>query len=183
MKEVSYAEALSLFNKPARVVLAVCYDKQNQCSNPITLGWKMQTSIQPPMVAISIGKTRHSHRLLKETPEFVLAVPGEDLAQEVLYCGTTSGRNVDKFKEAGLTPLKAKFIKPDLISEGVVNLECKVCGSLDTGDHTIFAGEVVTSWILEEKKKILLSVGSEKGFKLLLEEKGYRLGVIQDGFG
>ena len=179
MKEVSYSKALSCFGKPSRVVLAVCYDRENKRSNPIALGWKMQTSIQPPMVAISVGKTRYSHKLLMETGEFVLAVPGGDNAKEVLFCGTNSGRNIDKLRETNLTPLKAKFIKPDLIKECVVNLECKVSGYFDTGDHTIFAGEVLTSWISEEEKKVLISVGSEEGYQLLLEEKGYRLGVIR----
>lgn len=180
MKEVSYSEASSYFGRPSRVVLAVCYDREKKRSNPIALGWKMQTSIKPPMVAISIGKTRYSHKLLMETGEFVLAVPGEDMAEEVLFCGTNSGRNMDKFQKAGLTPIKAKLVKPDLIKECVVNLECKVSGYLDTGDHTIFAGEVLNSWVSEEKKKVLISVGSEKGYKLLLEEKGYKLGVIRD---
>jgi len=180
MKEVSYSEALPCFRIPSRVVLAVCYDKENNRSNPIALGWKMQTSFKPPMVAISIGKTRYSHKLLMETGEFVLAVPGEDIVKEVLFCGTHSGRNMDKFQKAGLTPREAKIVKPNLIEECVVNLECKVSGYLETGDHTIFAGEVLTSWVSEEKKRILISVGPEKGYKLLLEEKGYRLGVIQD---
>jgi len=179
MKEVSYSEALSYFGKPARVVLAVCYDRENKRSNPIALGWKMQTSIQPPMVAISIGKTRYSHKLLMETGEFVLAVPGGDLAKEVLFCGTNSGRNINKFQQTNLTPLKAKFVKPNLIKECVVNLECKVSGYFDTGDHSIFAGEVLTNWISEGKKKVLISVGFEEGYQLLLEEKGYRLGVIR----
>ena len=179
MKEVSCAEALPYFARPSRVVLAVCYDKARERSNPITLGWKMWTSIRPPMVAISIGKTRYSHQLLMEAREFVFAVPGEDMAKEVLFCGTNSGRDMDKFKEAGLTPLKASAIKASLIKECVVNLECTVTGQLDTGDHTIFTGEVVNSWVSEEKKKILISVGPEKGCKLVLEGKGYRLGVIQ----
>ena len=180
MKEVSYSEASTYFRKPSRVVLAVCYDREKKRSNPIALGWKMQTSIKPPMVAISIGKTRYSHKLLMETGEFVLAVPGEDMAEEVLFCGTNSGRKMDKFQKTGLTPLEAKSIKPSLIKECAVNLECKVSGRLETGDHTIFAGEVVKSWVSGEKKRVLISVGSEKGYKLLLEEKGYRLGVIQD---
>lgn len=138
----------------------------------------MRTSIEPPMVAISIGKTRYSHQLLTEAGEFVFAFPGEDLAEQVLFLGTNSGRTVDKFKEANLTPVAAKSVKPSLIGECVVNLECKVVGSLDTGDHTIFAGEVLTSW-LSDKKKVLLSIGHEESYKVLLEEKGYRLGIVK----
>ena len=154
------------------------FDAKNDRSNIIALGWKMRTSFEPPMVAISVGKTRYSHELLKEAGEFVLAFPGEDLAKQVLFCGTNSGRNVDKFSETGLTHAKAKSVKPSLIGECVVNLECKVAGSIETGDHTIFVGEVLNSWV-SEKKKLLISIGDEEGYKVLLEGKGHRLGVVK----
>ncbi len=179
MEEVSYEKVLQVSEKPARIVLAVSFDRKNERSNIIALGWKMRTSIQPPMVAISIGKTRYSCQLLNETGEFVLAFPGENMAEEVLYCGTNSGRDADKFKEAKLTPVKAKHIKPALIEECIVNLECKVTGTLDTGDHTIFAGEVIASWLSGNGKKVLLSVGYEEAYQVLLEEKGYRMGIVK----
>ncbi len=178
MKEATCNETVPIFGRPERVVLAVSFDAENNRSNIIALGWKMSTSFQPPMHAISVGKTRYSHQLLKETGEFVLAFPGEELAEQVLFCGTSSGSNVDKFKKAGLTQVKAKSVKPSLIGECVVNLECKVAGSLDTGDHTIFVGEVLNSW-LSEKKKLLISTGDEEGYKVLLEGKGHRLGVVK----
>ena len=179
MKEVSYEEALRTSETPARVVLAVSFDSGNNRSNIIALGWKMRTSLQPPMVAISIGKTRYSHQLLNEVGEFVLAFPGEDLAEQVFFCGTNSGRNVDKFKEANLTPVEAKSVKPALIEECAVNFECRVTGTLETGDHTIFAGEVLTSWVSDEKKKLLLSVSYQEAYQVLLEKKGHRLGVVK----
>lgn len=179
MKEVSCEEALQVSQRPARVVLAVTFDTKNNRSDIIALGWKMLTSIQPPMVSISIGKTRYSHQLLNEVGEFVLAFPGEDLAEQVLFCGTNSGRNVDKFKETKLTPVKARSVKPVLIKECVANYECKVTGTLETGDHTIFAGEVLRSWVADEKKKLLISIGHEDAYKVLLDKKGYRFGVIK----
>ncbi len=76
--------------------------------NIIALGWCMPTSFDPPMMAISVGKTRYSHQLISESREFVLAFPSEEMGKEVLYCGTHSGRDVDKFKETGLVPVPAK---------------------------------------------------------------------------
>jgi len=131
------------------------------------------------MVAISVGKARYSHKLISEGGEFVFAVPGEDLWGEVLFCGTRSGRNVDKFKETGLTPRPASKIKPPLIEECLVNLECKLVGQLDTGDHTIFVGKIVETWISEQKKRNLLSIGYESGYEFVGEGRGYRFGVIK----
>ncbi len=178
LREASHREAIERWRSPSRVVLAVSADKNGR-ANIIALGWKMFTSFKPLMVAISVGKTRYSHKLISETGEFVLAVPGEDMAEEVLYCGTHSGRYVDKFKETGLTPMPASKVKPPLIKECIVNMECKVTGILDTGDHTIFAGEVLASWVSDDKRRNLIQVGKERGYEVLLEDRGYRFGVVR----
>ncbi len=178
MREADFSEALRLAGKPSRIVLAVSFDEMNSRSNIISLGWKMWTSFEPPMVSVSIGNTRYSRELIAREKEFVLAFPGGDLAEEVLFCGTSSGRDTDKFKGSGLTPLGARHIKPNLIKECPVNFECRVSGMLRTGDHTIFAGEVLCSYI-SRKKKLLLEAGTEQGYELLLERKGYRFGVIR----
>ncbi|HID95847.1 MAG TPA: flavin reductase family protein [Candidatus Latescibacteria bacterium] len=178
MREVALSQAEKRWKRPERVVLAVSVDEKGK-ADIIALGWKMRTSFDPPMVAISVGKTRYSHKLISEGKEFVLAIPGEDMSEEVLYCGTHSGRDSDKFKETGLTPLPAKFVSPPLIKECIVNLECKVVGALDTGDHTIFAGQIVNSWASEDDRKNLLSIGMETGYEFRGGGKGYRFGVVK----
>jgi len=179
-KEVSYGEANQLWTRPQRVVLAVTQGAEGP-ADIIALGWKMHTSGDPPMVAISVGLTRYTHKLLEENPEFVLAAPGEDMAEATLFVGTRSGRHTDKFKEAELTPLPAARIKPPLIGEALVNLECVVRGTLLTGDHTIFAGEVVGAHVSTEKKgPILISRGDESGYRPVLDGGRYRFGVVRD---
>jgi len=84
------------------------------------------------------------------------------MAKEVLYCGTHSGREVDKFKETGLVAVPAKKVRPPLIEGCVANFECKVVGEIETGDHTIFVGEVVAAHVSEEKKRRLYNLGNYK---------------------
>ncbi len=178
MREVSRTQVDARWSRPERVVLAVSVDKGGK-ADIIALGWKMKTSGVPPMVAISVGKTRYSYKLISEGKEFILAVPGENMWEEVLYCGTHSGREVDKFRQTGLTPLPAKFVSPPLIKECIVNLECKVTGELDTGDHTVFAGEILNYWGSEDQRRNLLSISRESGYEFLGGGKGYRFGVIK----
>ena len=178
MRKGTNREAANHWRRPSRIVLAVSIDESDK-PNIIVLGWKMQTSINPPMVAISIGKTRYSHGLLLRSGEFVLAIPGRDLAEEVLYCGTHSGRDVDKFKETNLTAISASKVRPPLIKECIANIECKIVGNLDTGDHTIFVGEVQANWVSEEEQKNLLSIGQEAGYEIMLDKNGRRFGVIR----
>lgn len=178
MKEVTHDEASSWWKRPERVVLAVSVDAKG-LADIIALGWKMRTSGIPPMYAISIGHSRYSHKLISESKEFVLSIPGEDLSEQVLYVGTVSGRKVDKFKETGLTPVPSKIVRPPLIQECIVNHECNVVGQLNTGDHTIFVGEVLVSWLADEKKQNLSSIGYESGYVHTGGGSGYRFGIIQ----
>ena len=177
---VRHSEANKWWTRPSRVVLAVSADEEGR-ADIIALGWKMTTSGQPPMVAISIAPERHSHGIIQRTGEFVLSSPAEDMAKATMFCGTTSGRDTDKFKETGLTAMPASKVKPPLIGEALVNLECVVRGELTTGDHTIFAGEIVASHVSENpSRRLLLSIGHESGYKHLLSQGMYRFGVIRN---
>lgn len=168
MREVELKDLRTIFRKlkPERVLLVTSIDSKGK-PNVMTIEWFMRTSFEPPLVAISIGKTRYSHSLIKNQKEFVVAFPNSKMVDEVLYFGTHSGRNVDKFKETNLKIKKGKFVKPPLIENCVLNLECKVINSLDTGDHTIFVGKVVAAHY--EEREILLEFdgwfGSLSDFK------------------
>ncbi len=99
---------------PRHTVLVSCVDRAGK-SNIITLAWTMPTSITPPMVAISIAPKRYSHELIQATGEFVVNVPTMKILKETLFCGSRSGRKVEKFREANLTPAPAKKVKPPII--------------------------------------------------------------------
>ncbi len=157
MREVSIAEVWRK-KYPERVVVAVTWDEKNERVNLIPLGWFMQTSFKPPLVAISVGVSRYSHKLLHKTREFVLFFPSKKMGKQVYYWGTHSGRDVDKLKEAPVETAPARFVKPPLIVGAPINLECQVVDSLKTGDHTIFVGRILTAY-LEEGEDILLNFG------------------------
>jgi len=92
---------------------------------------------------IMIHPARYSHRLLMENPEFVINIPAADIVEKSLLCGIRSGRNTDKFKETGLTPVPAKFVKPPLIDECPLNIECKVVETIKPKHscYTFFFGK------------------------------------------
>ena len=158
MKEVKIEEAWKK-KYPEQVSLAVTISKDGK-PDIIALGWVMPTSFNPPMVAISVGKTRYTHKLLSEIPEFVLCFPSEKQKDAMIFCGTHSGKDHDKFKETGLKPVKAKYVKPPLIEGSVAAFECKVVATLDTGDHTIFVGEILTAYISETEEKRIYNFGN-----------------------
>ncbi|OGV62136.1 MAG: hypothetical protein A2498_07945 [Lentisphaerae bacterium RIFOXYC12_FULL_60_16] len=133
---------------PETIVL-VTAAHSNGPPNIITVGWSMFCSGDPVMVAIAIGKQRYSHGLIAASRSFVYCFPDAAMEKAVRYCGTHSGKNVDKFKETGLTPLKGKQVAAPLIQECPVNFECEVVQAVDAGSHTIFIGRVVAAWMAQ----------------------------------
>ncbi|MCK4477474.1 flavin reductase family protein [Candidatus Bathyarchaeota archaeon] len=140
------------FLHPMHTVLVTCIGKAGK-ANIITLAWVMPASINPPLVAISVKPTRHSHGLVREAREFVVNIPTMKIVQETLFCGRRSGENCDKFKETKLTPLQAKTVEPPIIEECIAHLECKLEQTFTTGDHTIFVGRVVEAYVNEDSFK------------------------------
>jgi len=133
---------------PRNVVLVSCM-KQKDKTNLITLSWCTPTSLHPPMVAISVGDQRYSHKLIEETKEFVVNIPTMDIIDDVLFCGRTTGKICEKLDKTVLTLLPAKQVKPQIVKECVAHIECKLIQKVKTGDHTLFIGKVVASYFNE----------------------------------
>lgn len=131
--------AVALF--PVPVALITVGDSVK--SNIITLAWVGTVCSQPPMVGISIRPGRHSVEMLKANGEFVVNLPGERLTWTADRCGMISGRDVDKWKESTLTPMPAAVVKPPLISQCPVNMECVVRQVIPLGTHELYLGEIV----------------------------------------
>ncbi len=148
---------------PEQVVIALAKDA-NGMVNPITLGWTMLTSHKPPMMAISVGMTRYSLEVIRHAGEFVIAFPSELQGDETLLFGTKSGRDMDKIAESGIAVSQAKTVDSLLIDDAVANFECRVAGELQTGDHVVFAGEVLASHVNPEAPGRLYTVA--KGFRM-----------------
>jgi flavin reductase (DIM6/NTAB) family NADH-FMN oxidoreductase RutF len=135
---------LSIANRllnPGEVVLVT--SKLGEKSNIITIAWQSPLSRQPPLVGISVDKTRYSHKLISSAKEFVINIPTIELLEQVMECGRTSGKDTDKFKLTKLTPMNSQKLQIPRIKECVGWLECKLVNSVECGDHTLFVGEVI----------------------------------------
>jgi flavin reductase (DIM6/NTAB) family NADH-FMN oxidoreductase RutF len=130
----------------SQIAVVLARDKNGK-DNPITVGWYMTTSFHPPMLAISIGKTRYSCEVIRQAQEFVVALMGRDRHEDSMYFGTHSGRNVDKLKERQALTQPAGKINCVLLADANANFECRLAGELETGDHWIFSGEIVAAHV------------------------------------
>lgn len=144
---------------PLPVVMVSVADKEGK-QNIITIAWAGTICSNPPMVSISVRPERYSYDVIKETGEFVINLTTKDLVYATDYCGVKSGRDVDKFKEMGLTALPGKEVNAPLIAESPVNIECKVTQVIPLGSHDMFLAEVVAVHVdekyIDEKGKFHL---------------------------
>jgi len=97
-------------------------------SNIVTLGWGQ---IGPfyhgnPVFSIAITPLRYSWRFIEAVPEFVIALPADSHSDALTLCGTRSGRDMDKFKSANLTPVPSQVVRAPSVLECPLNIECRV---------------------------------------------------------
>ena len=161
-QKVPYRKAI-VAKYPEQIVIGIARDAHGVC-NPITLGWTMIVSHDPPMMAVAIGKTRHSLEVFRRAGEFVVAFPSEHQADEAMLFGTKSGREADKFAEAGTKLTPAERIDCVLMDDAAANFECKLAGEMEAGDHFIFVGKVVCSHVNPDMPSRLYTIG--EGYKM-----------------
>jgi len=138
-----------IFPTPAALVTSV--DTKDR-PNVATAGEVYMLSLRPLIIAVGFRPATYTNRLIHATKEFVVNLPREEILEAVDYCGSVSGREVNKFKATGLTPLPARHVKPPLIEECPVNVECRVRDtiSFDYMDRDVFAGDTLAVHIDEE---------------------------------
>ena len=156
-KETEYSDAIKT-KYPEQVVIAIAKDKAGR-ANPITLGWTMIVSGNPPMMAIAVAKTHYSIEAITHSKCFTIAFPSSDMAEAALFFGSKSGRDTDKFAEFDCKTESAKSIDSLLLTDAVANFECTLESQMPAGDHIIFIGKIVSSHINTEPKKRLYTTG------------------------
>lgn len=127
---------------PLPAVLVSCGATQEEY-NMLTVAWTGTVCTNPPMCYISVRPERHSYQIIRRTGEFVINLTTEEMARATDWCGVRSGRDYDKFKETGLTPLPAAQVQAPLIAESPISIECRVRQVIPLGSHDMFLAEVV----------------------------------------
>lgn len=137
---------------PMQTVLLSC--RSCEKDNIITLDWHMPLSFSPMMYAVSIGKTRHSLGMIRESGCFAINFIPKSLEKEALFCGRNSGRDADKFAEIGLGKEECGEIGCARIKEAAAYLECRVKEEVEAGDHILFIAEVLKADMKSNGKRL-----------------------------
>ena len=143
MREFPLSKVYQLL-EPGPVVLLTTARKGQP--NVMAMSWHMMVEFEPPLVACVVSEADHSFAALRATRECVIAIPALALAPKVVQIGNSSGRDIDKFKAFGLTPVPALRVAPPLIAECFANLECRVADTHLVNKYNLFILEVLKAW-------------------------------------
>jgi flavin reductase (DIM6/NTAB) family NADH-FMN oxidoreductase RutF len=121
-------------------------------ANIMTMGWQTVMEFTPSLVGCVIAEGNHSFELVRNSRECVINLPTTALTDTVVAIGNTSGADIDKFKEFGLTPGAARAVKAPLIRECHANFECRLHDDALVRKYNFFIFEVVRAHVAASPK-------------------------------
>lgn len=140
MAKESWRPGTQIYPLPA--VIVTCGDKPENW-NMLTVSWTGTICSDPAMCYISVRPERASYPLLIENMEYTINLTTVEMARATDWVGVRSGRDYDKWKETGLTPIPGEKVASPTIEESPLSIECRVKSVIHLGTHDMFISEVL----------------------------------------
>jgi flavin reductase (DIM6/NTAB) family NADH-FMN oxidoreductase RutF len=106
------------------------------------VSWVQQASFTPPMVTVAINKKRYLHEWLAVAPAVALHLVGETQKQFLKQFGAGFGPDEPAFE--GISIRRGETGVP-ILTDALGYLEGIVRSHLETGDHILYAVEIVSA--------------------------------------
>ena len=136
-KKNDYTGDLLLYPNPVALVTV----KDDKYENIFTVSWIGIVSSHPECISISVNPKRYSYDFIKKTQKFCVNIPTVDMIEKVDFCGSHTGREIDKFNYCSFS--KEYFDKSYIIVDQCpFSLVCDVITSISLGSHDIFIAKV-----------------------------------------
>jgi flavin reductase (DIM6/NTAB) family NADH-FMN oxidoreductase RutF len=140
MKRIALKPAPVL--NPHPVLLVGTYGADGK-ANLMNAAWGGICCGDPPCVAVSLREATLTFHNILHCEAFTVGIPSRKQVEIADYVGIVSGRDHDKFLEAGLTASRSEKVNAPIAVELPFSLECKLVQHHKLGLHTIFIGEIV----------------------------------------
>jgi flavin reductase (DIM6/NTAB) family NADH-FMN oxidoreductase RutF len=165
MKNLNYQEMAPQFMKRVEEGAFLVVKGKEQV-NIMTIGWAMLGIIwSRPIMMVAVRTSRFTHGIIEGADSFTVSTPMGDMKKEINFCGSKSGRDLDKLKECGLSITKAKKISTPVLKIPGYHFECRIVYktpmdpkflSPDLANiypakdyHTLYFGEIMASYLME----------------------------------
>jgi flavin reductase (DIM6/NTAB) family NADH-FMN oxidoreductase RutF len=101
--------------------------KTGEGLNTMTIGWAtIGFAWKKPIMMVMVRNSRHTYRLIEKAADFTVSVPTVNMKKEIAFCGTKSGRDVDKFKECRLKTAASQKVGSPIIQLPGIHFECRI---------------------------------------------------------
>lgn len=134
--------------------------------NTMTIGYALIGYMwQRPIFTLGVRKSRYTHSLIIRAVDFTVSVPMTDMFDQIRFCGTRSGRDVNKYAKLNLKVKDAQQTVSPIIDTPGIHFECSIIykTAMDKeqffgehaviypeGDyHTLFFGEILECYETE----------------------------------
>ncbi|MFW6078270.1 MAG: flavin reductase family protein [Gemmatimonadota bacterium] len=126
--------------------------------NAFTANWVMQTSFEPPMVAVAVENDGKSIGMMRETKVFSVNVYEHEQRREAGRLARPASKAPEKLDEVAH---RAGETGAPLLADALGFVECRITDEVEAGDHTLFIGEVVNAGVFHEGEPLTIQ---EAGF-------------------
>jgi flavin reductase (DIM6/NTAB) family NADH-FMN oxidoreductase RutF len=114
--------------------------------------WVMQSALGGKFLTVALFNVDFTIDLVRESGRLNVNLLARDQTRLIQKLGRRSGRTVDKFKNL---PHALDDRGVPFLTEAVGYAQCRVVGSLGSGDHTLFVCEVLRQVVLNPDKSVL----------------------------
>ena len=95
--------------------------------NTMTIGWATFGFIwQKPVMMVAVRPTRHTFGIIEKAQDFTVTIPANDMSKAIAFCGSKSGRDVDKLKKCSLETAAGQKVASPIIKVPGIHYECKI---------------------------------------------------------
>ncbi len=162
MKELNYMavadSAMEQIQKGAFLTVA-----SQTGRNTMTIGWATIGFVwRKPVFMVAVRPTRYTFDIIEKASDFSVSVPTGDMSRELAFCGSRSGRDLDKFQECGLKTAAAQSVSSPVIDIPAIHYECSITYKQamnsahltedykklypNSDYHTLYFGEIVACY-------------------------------------
>lgn len=132
--------------------------------NTMTIAWATFGFIwKKPIMMVAVRSSRHTFGIIEAAGDFTVTVPAGDMRKETAFCGSKSGRDVDKFQACNLETADGRRVTSPILKVQGCHYECKIVykSAMDPAHldqdldaslypkkdyHTLYFGEIVACY-------------------------------------
>jgi len=156
------ADADSLMNSITKGAFLTV--KAGDTVNTMTIGWATIGFVwRREVFMVAVRDSRYTFEIIEKADDFTVTIPTAGTFKDaVMFCGTKSGRDFDKFEKCDLNQLQAKHVISPVIDIPGVHYECKIIykSAMDSNFlaqdlenvypqkdyHTLYFGEILACY-------------------------------------